>query len=175
MSLETVHLSLQPCVPAHILMLIQQPDRFDQAAGFPAAAGLREMFASDDVSPEWLAKLRTVDGPDPWRHGFFLVHRDVGVVIGMAGFKGPPDPTGTVEIAYGIAPSFEGKGYATEAAAALTAFAFDTPTVELVIAHTLPAANASTHVLIKCGFRFVGDVVDPDDGPVWRWERERTG
>jgi RimJ/RimL family protein N-acetyltransferase len=173
MSLETAHLSLTPCVPAHILTLIEQPERFEQLAGFPAAAGLRELFASDEVSPDWLAALRASHDPDPWRHGFFLVHREARAAIGGAGFKGPPDSTGTVEIAYGVAPSFEGQGYATEAAAALVGFAFATPLVVLVCAHTLPAANASTRVLAKCGFHHVGDVVDPDDGPVWRWERGR--
>jgi ribosomal-protein-alanine N-acetyltransferase len=142
-------------------------------AGFPVAHSLHEMFTSDEVSPDWLAALRGSHESDPWRHGFFLVHRETGTVIGSAGFKGPPDSTGTVEIAYGIAPAFEGQGYATEAAAALVAFAFDTPKVELVRAHTLPAVNASTRVLTKCGFRHLGGVEDPEDGPVWRWERGR--
>jgi RimJ/RimL family protein N-acetyltransferase len=69
-------------------------------------------------------------------------------------------------------PPYEGKGYATEAAAALVAYAFDQG-VKLVRAHTMPEPNASTHVLRKNGFRFVGDVIDPEDGPVWRWERTR--
>jgi len=173
MSLETPRLSLLPCVPAHLVTLIDDPERFEQVAGFPVAAGLRDMFDSGDVSPDWLAALRVSQEPDPWRHGFFLVHREKHAVIGTAGFKGPPDATGTVEIAYGVAPSFEGQGFATEAAAALVAFAFDSGLVQLVRAHTLPAANASTRVLAKCGFRHVGEVVDPDDGPVWRWERGR--
>ncbi|MBA3341716.1 MAG: GNAT family N-acetyltransferase [Gemmatimonadaceae bacterium] len=173
MSLETAHLGLTPCFPAHILTLIEDPERFEHAAGFPAAAGLREMFNSAEVSLDWLAALRASEGPDPWRHGFFLVHHGARAAIGCAGFKGPPDAAGMVEIAYGIAPSFEGHGYATEAAAALVAFAFDTGLVELVRAHTLPAYNASTRVLAKCGFRHISDVVDPDDGPVWRWERGR--
>jgi RimJ/RimL family protein N-acetyltransferase len=125
------------------------------------------------VSPDWLAALRVSPDPDPWLHGFFLVHRGIGAAIGSAGFKGPPDSTGTVEIAYGIAPTLEGQGYATEAAAALVAYAFDTPRVEVVRAHTLPTANASTRVLAKCGFGQVGTVVDPEDGTVWRWERTR--
>ena len=33
--------------------------------------------------------------------------------------------------------------------------------------------NASTRVLTKCGFRHIGQVIDPEDGPVWRWERHR--
>jgi ribosomal-protein-alanine N-acetyltransferase len=173
MLLETARLSLSPCFPARILALLEQPERFEQVAGFPAAAGLREMFTSHGVSPGWLAALRVSHGHDPWRHGFFLVHRGTRAAIGSAGFKGPPDSTGTVEIAYGIAPSFEGQGYATEAAAALVGYAFDTPRVELVRAHTLPTANASTRVLAKCGFGHVDTVVDPEDGPVWRWERTR--
>ncbi len=173
MSLETARLSLTPASPAHILTLMEQPERFEQMAGFPADAGLLEMYASEDVSPEWIAALRLAPEPDPWRHGFFIVHRGDRAAIGSAGFKGPPDPNGTVEIAYGIAPRFEGQGYATEAAAALVSFAFDAAAVELVCAHTLPTANASTRVLTKCGFRHVASVVDPDDGPVWRWERGR--
>jgi RimJ/RimL family protein N-acetyltransferase len=173
MSLETARLSLIPCVPAHLVALIDEPERFEQVAGFPVTAGLHEMFTSGEASPDWLAALRASQGPDPWRHGFFLVHREQREAIGTAGFKGPPDGGGIVEIAYGVAPSFEGQGYATEAAAALVAFAFDSGLVQLVRAHTLPAANASTRVLAKCGFRHVGEVVDPDDGPVWRWERGR--
>jgi ribosomal-protein-alanine N-acetyltransferase len=49
-------------------------------------------------------------------------------------------------------------------------FALASGQVQLVRAHTLPEVNASTRVLLKCGFRHVGTVVDPDDGPVWRWE-----
>jgi RimJ/RimL family protein N-acetyltransferase len=162
---------LLPCSPEHLLTLIDQPERFAQVVGMPAADGLHGFFVSDDVSPDWLAELRNSSGADPWRHGFFVVHRESGSVIGSAGFKGPPDSTGVVEVAYGIVPTFEGRGYATEAAAALVDFAFASGQVRMVRAHTLPQPNASTRVLLKCGFRHVGMVVDPDDGPVWRWER----
>ena len=79
-----------------------------------------------------------------------------------------------MEIAYGIVPGSRDRGYATEAAAALVAFAFADERVQLVRAHTLPAANASTRVLTKCGFVLIGEVVDPEDGLVWRWERGRA-
>jgi hypothetical protein len=26
----------------------------------------------------------------------------------------------------------------------------------------------------KVGMHFVGDVIDPEDGPVWRWQYRRT-
>src|SRR5213592_40057 len=124
MSLETPRLRLLPCAPEHLLALIDQPERFGQVLGLPAADGLHGFYVSDDVSPTWLAALRSSSSPDPWRHGFFVVHREAASVIGSAGFKGPPDSAGVVEVAYGIVPGFQGHGYATEAAAALLAFAF---------------------------------------------------
>jgi ribosomal-protein-alanine N-acetyltransferase len=124
-----------------------------------------------EVSPEWLAALRASSSADPWRHGFSMVHRDTGCTVGKCGFKGPP-ANGVVEIAYGVEPEHQGNGYATEAAEALTNFAF-AQNVGTVRAHTLPEANASTRVLTKCGFRYLGQVIDPEDGLVWRWERQR--
>ncbi len=133
---------------------------------------LRSFYVSGEVSPQWVAALRASAGADPWRHGFFVVERAGDrPVVGAAGFKGPPDADGMVEIAYGIVPSRQGRGFATEAACALMQFAAADPRVRLLRAHTLPEPNASTRVLTKCGFVHIGGVVDPDDGPVWRWER----
>ena len=124
-----------------------------------------------EVSPAWLALLDRSSPMDPWIHGFVLMHRDSNAVIGRCGFKGPPGANGDVEIAYEVSPEQQGKGYATEAAAALVSYAFSHGNVRVVRAHTLPELNASTRVLTNCGFRRVGEIVDPDDSLVWRWER----
>jgi ribosomal-protein-alanine N-acetyltransferase len=171
MTLETSRLALLPCTPEQLLALIEQPERFEELSGFPIADGLHELYASGEVSPKWLDALRSAATPDPWLHGFFIVDRERRCVIGSAGFKGPPDSSGMIEIAYGIARGSQGRGYATEAAMALVEFALRSGEVRLVRAHTLPEANASTRVLLKCGFRHTDSVVDPEDGPVWRWER----
>jgi RimJ/RimL family protein N-acetyltransferase len=126
------------------------------------------------VSADWLARVHSSTAPDPWTHGFTLVHRGSGTAVGTCGFKGPPAADGVVEIAYGVNPNHQGKGYATEAAEALVRFAFSDARVRMVQAHTLPEAGASTRVLTKCGFRFTGEVMDPDDGLVWRWERRQA-
>ena len=175
MTLETTHLVLRPFSPKHLLALIESEERFAECFGLPAAEGLRGFFFSDEVSPAWLAQLHESGAEDPWVHGFAITHRKEDLVIGTAGFKGPPDDQGMVEIAYGIVSAFEGQGHATEAADACTAFAFADGRVRLVRAHTLPARNASTRVLEKCGFVRTGEVEDPEDGPVWRWERPRVG
>ena len=121
------------------------------------------------VSPEWLARLDASPDSDPWNRSFGVLHRDSGAVVGSCGFKGPP-ADGMVEIAYAIEPDMQGKGLATEAARALVEFAFGSGDVRLVRAHTLPEANASTRVLAKCGFTHLGEVIDPEDGRVWRFE-----
>jgi RimJ/RimL family protein N-acetyltransferase len=50
-------------------------------------------------------------------------------------------------------------------------YAFASGQVRVVRAHTLPELNASARALTKCGFKRVGEVVDPEDGLVWRWEK----
>ena len=173
MSIETARLRLQPFAPEHLLALLEGVRPFNEQSGLRATEGLRDFFVSDEVSPAWHAQLRASRKPDAWVHGFAVIDRAGGEVIGTAAFKGPPDDEGRVEIAYGIVPGYQGRGYATEVTAELLAFAFGSGRVSLVRAHTLPVSNASARVLTKSGFRCIGEVVDPEDGLVWRWERTR--
>ena len=122
------------------------------------------------VSSTWLAQLHAATEPTPWTHGFAGVERATGAPIGGCAFKAPPDGDGMVEIAYGVDEEHRGRGYAKEMAAALTDFALTRGGARLVRAHTLPANNASAQVLRSCGFRLIGEHIDPEDGLVWRWE-----
>jgi [ribosomal protein S5]-alanine N-acetyltransferase len=121
-----------------------------------------------EVSAEWLARMRTTE-PSAWTHGFEVVDAVTGTAVGSCGFKGPPDPEGTVEIAYSVHPDQRGRGYAKESAGALVEFAFGAG-ARLVRAHTQPHNDASARVLVACGFARIGEVMDPEDGLVWRWE-----
>ena len=138
-------------------------------------AQIAAMSAADrvDLSPVWLERVRLATVDDPWVLGFNIVHNASGSLLGSCGFKGPPDDDGMVEIAYGIEPQHHNQGYATEATEALVRFAFSNGDVRVVRAHTLSNTNASARVLAKCGFMSVGQVVDPEDGLVWRWEKQR--
>jgi len=125
-----------------------------------------------ELSSDWLAQLDSA-AVDHWTLGFDIVERATDVVLGGCGYKGPPATDGTVEIAYHVAAPYRGRGFATEAAAALVGQAFGSGLVGKVRAHTLSASNASARVLTKCGFHTVGEITDPEDGVVWRWEIER--
>lgn len=115
------------------------------------------------------------DGPNPaplphiWGPWQIQVGDD-GLVIGGAGFKGPPDQRGDVEIGYGLVTSARGQGYATEAVQAL---------VELVAHHEVSAVSAETavdnlasqRVLLRCGFTTVAEGRGPMGPALW-WRRE---
>jgi RimJ/RimL family protein N-acetyltransferase len=100
---------------------------------------------------------------------FSMVDSATEAVVGSCAFKGPPEE-GIVEIAYGVEQEYQNRGYATEAAQALVEFCKSRIGVNVVRAHTLSANLASTRVIEKAGFAFIGKAVDPEDGPVNRWE-----
>ena len=102
--------------------------------------------------------------------GYFVVDASTREVVGSCAYKARPTEDGIVEIAYFTYPGFESRGYATAMARKLIELASGAPEVRRVIAHTLPATNASTRVLERVGMTFMGEVNDPDDGRVWRWE-----
>lgn len=70
-------------------------------------------------------------------------------LIGDAGFKGKPNSRKEVEVGYGFLEAYWGMGYATEAVGGLIDWAFQTSTVEKVIAETDYDNAASIRVLEK--------------------------
>lgn len=125
-----------------------------------------------EVSPEWLERVRAAVEPSAWTHGFAIVERMSGEMIGSCAFVGPPDEQGIVEIAYEIAPAHQRRGYAREAARAASHYALERGGARCVRAHTLKADDSSARVLLACGFSLVGPVELPGDGVVYRWELE---
>ena len=97
--------------------------------------------------------------PRPARWGCYLASVG-GDVVGVGAFKAAPDAEGTVELAYGTFPAFGNRGDLAREGGAAT-----------VIAHTLRERNASARALARNRFAMLEEVMDPEDGPVWYWER----
>jgi len=81
--------------------------------------------------------------------------RSGSVLVGSAGFFGPPNDRGEVEIGISILPAWEGRGFATEIVRMLVLHAFTDTRVLKIIAHTAPQNMASQRVLEKSGFRLM--------------------
>jgi len=151
--------------------LLTSAEEYEKRSGTRIAEGVREFLLSG--SPQFFAQLQTAIEFDPWRIGFAIMHKIDNMMIGMCGFAAPPDSDGVVEIGYGIAPDYQGKGYASEAAQGLVDFASRDPRVRRIRAHTLMQSNASTRVLEKCGFEKISETVDPENNiSIWRWEKK---
>ncbi|HKQ36959.1 MAG TPA: GNAT family N-acetyltransferase [Verrucomicrobiae bacterium] len=170
MTIQTENLIIVAHLPRHLRALLRGIEEFENTAGLRVGDGIREQLLS--ASTEFMKRLETAKQSDPWQFGFGIIHRIDNVLMGMCGFPGPPNADGLVEIAYGIAPRYQGRGYATEAARALIRFALSDARVTKICAHTLPESNASTRVLEKCGFKKISETVDSENNqPVWRWEK----
>ncbi len=113
-----------------------------------------------------LAHARHASTPDEW--GLHLVFDEEGALVGNAGWKREP-VEGAAELGYAVAPSRRGRGIATAVVRELLARA-RAARLRTVVAHTLAEPSPSTSVLVRCGFANVAEVLDADDGPIWRWE-----
>lgn len=129
------------------------------------------------LEPGWLEDL--ADLKESAEHGhesdwwlpILIGLKERNLVVGVFLFKGPPDGSGSVEIAYSIAPAWRCQGLAREALAAILELSRQVPEVRQICAHTLPEMNASSRVLAHCGFEKVRVIEEIDLGPVWRWEK----
>lgn len=88
---------------------------------------------------------------------YVIISEPGGLAIGDAGFHGPPDAGGEVEIGYALIPSARGTGLATEAVALLIAWAQRQPVVRAVTARVEPGNVASERLLERLGFTPDGD------------------
>ena len=101
--------------------------------------------------------LRDLPSREPPYGIWAMVERSTQTVVGDAGFHGPPGPDGTVELGYSVLPFRRRRGYATEAARALAAWALAQPGVSAVVARCEPGNAASIGTLERAGFTRTGE------------------
>ena len=89
-------------------------------------------------------------------------------MVGVCGFKAPL-VEGVVEIAYFTFRAFERRGHATGYDWLLCGMA--RMGAHTVVAHTLLERNPSDQALARCGFCCDGEVIEPEDGKMWRWSK----
>jgi ribosomal-protein-alanine N-acetyltransferase len=92
-------------------------------------------------------------------YGWYAICRHTALqpstLVGVGGFFGPPDDTGTVELGFSVLPAFRGRGHATEMVRTLAAHALSQPAVERIVADSLVRDRPTQAVLLRNGFRIV--------------------
>ncbi|MFI1972584.1 GNAT family N-acetyltransferase [Streptomyces cinnamoneus] len=87
-----------------------------------------------------------------------------GTVVGDAGFHGPPDEAGMVEVGYTVVPGYRRQGYARAMLTALLVRAATEPGVRTVRATIRSDNHASMATIAGFGFTRVGEQGDERDG-----------
>lgn len=96
---------------------------------------------------------------------------DEHLVVGRAGFHGPPDDAGMVEIGYAVDPAHRRRGYARAALELLLERAVAEPAVTTVRVTISPDNTASLSLTAQYGFTEVGEQWDDEDGLELIYER----
>ena len=121
---------------------------------------------------EKLPRRQLEKGSWRWYANWQIVLKGERFSVGSACFMGRPTAAGWVELGYGVDPEQRGRGYMTEAAAALSGWAVSQPGVKTVRAQTARDNPASCRVLEKCGFRLIRTLSAPSqkDAEELLWE-----
>ena len=135
-------------------------------AGSPVP--LTDYFAGPDWRSVWTMRseqVRRDTGSAAWVTGI-IWDAARHLAVGRAGYHGPPDAAGMVEIGYAVVPRYRRRGYARAALESLLRRAVADPAVRTCRVSIRPDNTASSDLASHYGFTAVGKQWDDEDG----WE-----
>lgn len=136
------------------------------AANRAAPVTLTPFFVLPEERASWRRRSTQLESDPPsagWIPGA-IVDAVTKVVVGRAGFHGPPDSHGMVEIAYSVDPAHRRQGYARAALVALLDRAQRDPSVRTARATIRPDNAPSRWLVLQYGFLEVGEQWDEEEG-----------
>ncbi|TQV93786.1 acetyltransferase gnat family protein [Cordyceps javanica] len=152
-------------VPLAVLDALGSND-LEAARSLLSSPELTPYIASDECGGVWrrrAAQIRDRPGDAAWVTRL-VVDARTGVLVGRAGFHGPPDERGMVEVGYSVDPLHRRRGHARAALRVMLDVAAGDARVRVVRASVRPGNLASMGVLGRYGFEVVGEQWDDEDG-----------
>ena len=141
-------------------------DGDQEAAERTSAVPLSPYIAGPECKRVWeIRAAQVVEDPSSaaWITGV-VWDPDRRLAVGRAGFHGPPDADGMVEVGYSVDPQFRRQGYARAALRSLLARAEADPHVRTFRATIAPDNVASRDLVLGHGLVEVGEQEDAEDG-----------
>ena len=151
-------------IPAEAMRALVEGD-LDRASSLTGTP-LSPYLASDECTWLWRVRLDQGDRDPASRHWVAraAVAEPDGPVVGHAGFHGPPDESGMVEVGYAVDPAYRRRGYARAMVRALLDWAGSELGVTRVRASIGPDNEASLATIRGFGFARTGEQWDDEDG-----------
>lgn len=158
-------LALDRCLAA--LQAGSRVSFFNAIAAMPEAVWPPAPFEA--ASLDWAAQNLAHDPEGEGWYGWAMLanggERQPPRCVGIAALIGRPDEDGDVELAFGVAPEFKGRGFSGEAVRALAHWAIEQGAKRIIVHCDAEDAGAA-HVLIGSGF---SDTNQPPYPGVARW------
>lgn len=104
---------------------------------------------------------------------FAVIDRVNLSAIGAIGTKSDKFPQDNIEVGYGINPSAQCRGFATNALQLISNWLFTFPEIMQITAETSQSNKPSQRVLEKCGFTIIGTGSSDEDGDLFLWQKSR--
>ena len=149
--IQTKRMLLIPLSPQQLSGFLENPAAIAKQLGFPFATHFVDENVRHAIRMK-LAALNEIQGDNwLWKTYWLIKINTPEMGVGLVGFKGLPDESGSVEIGYGIDTDFQNQGYMTEAVQVVLDWAFKHLECNSVTACRV-SNPASVKVLQKCGF-----------------------
>jgi RimJ/RimL family protein N-acetyltransferase len=153
--LETERLKLIPLDLYHLRLLRQSRALMEKSLGLEPSAMAVDDFTRREIAQAletWIAQVSNYESEYQWCTVWEIVLKDENFSIGGIGLTGPPDSIGETMVGYNIDGNYQNQGFASEALAGLTEWAFRHPRMRRLLAETPQDHFASHRVLSKNGF-----------------------
>ncbi len=151
-SIDTLRLRIFPLTPEQVRLWVEDLPALERELGCSYRG-----IPLEERPLEALRRLLAQAEGDPCRQPYctpwMLVHKEDRTIIGSAGFQGPPDSRGEVEISYAMGTTYRRQGYMTEAVEAICRWALSQPGVAHITAETDLVSYPSQRILERLGFQ----------------------
>ena len=174
----------EPLQTERLVLRRSRPEDHETISAYRSDPDVSRYQGWERIDPEGIrAQIEEMAGRAPGQPGGWVQlsveERESGRLVGDVGLS-PADEPGVIEVGYTIAPEFQGRGYGTEAVAALIAYAFNTLDADLVRAYASAENLPSIRLAEKVGMRLAERFERRHEDEVWsgvRYEirRDETG
>ena len=155
-SLRTPRLLLFPLTFSQLQLCLSDLPALETELGLSISRGVLTRPVQRAIRMKLKKMAKTDETLHPWQTYWLIVVSADNFGAGLAGFKGVPNESASTEIGYGIDPSYQNKGYTSEAAQELVDWALGHPFCNKVTATTVENP-ASRRLLEKLGAHLVAE------------------